>query len=97
MALVLQLASGDDFYVGDERYFITEIESDTAFAIERERDGRKFLLVDGNPLLIEPEVYASVGTRGQPNLANLCISAPRSIEVDRGDIYRLKRGPEALE
>jgi hypothetical protein len=61
MALVLQLVPGDDFYVGDERYFLHEIESDTTFSIERERDGKKFLLVDGSPVLIEPEVYASAG------------------------------------
>ena len=91
MALVLQLVPGEDFYIGDERYVLKQIMSETAFTIERERDRRAFHLVDDRAVLLEADVYASVGTRGQRNLAKLCIEAPRSIAVIRGKLHRGRR------
>jgi hypothetical protein len=88
MPLVLQLVPGDDFYIGEQRYLLIDIASSGAFTIEREADSKKFELVDGHPVLLEPEVYASVGTRGQANLARVCIDAPAALRVLRGDLRR---------
>jgi len=88
MALVLQLVPGEDFYVGGERYVLKEIVSDTAFTIERARDGKRFHILDDKAILIEADVYASAGTRGQATSARLCIEAPRSVRILRGELYR---------
>ena len=44
MALVLTIKKGDDFYIGDDRFVVSEVLSDVAFKIQGL--GKEYLITD---------------------------------------------------
>lgn len=83
----------EDSFVDDERFFVTDVLSPSAFSIRRERDRRIFLIVDdGIGHEIAPSVRATVGRRSQGNLARVGLDAPKANLMDRGDNYRAAGG-----
>ena len=89
----MMLSEGDDFYVNDLRFVVTEIVSPVAFKIRRESDGQLFVMEDdGRVQGIAPLTSAFVGTRGTKNQARVAVNAPKSVFIDPGVNYRAKGG-----
>jgi hypothetical protein len=92
MGLALAFRPGEDFFVGDKRFIVTEVTSPMSFTVKREKDGKEFHFVDdGQSHEIAPHVRAAVGLRGRGLLARLELTAPRKIAITRGDLYRAGR------
>ena len=54
MAYVMTLKQGEDFYVNDVRFVLTEIVSSAAVKIQRDSDGKLFQMADGEVHQIAP-------------------------------------------
>lgn len=88
MALVLSMRERSDFFVGDERFVVEQVYSDTHFRIRQDSSGRVFDITDQKSTEVMPEVFVSAGDK-QPNiLARVAIEAPRTIKILRGEMYR---------
>jgi len=92
MGLGLSFRKGEDFYINDERFFVSEIRSPTAFCIVREKDGQAFWLAEGQAAELAPALRVSVGDRGQFHLARVSFDAPREVLITEGDKYRRNGG-----
>jgi len=93
MGLGLAFRPGEDFYVGDERFTVTKVDTPQSFTIRRDRDGCEFPLIDdGQGVEIAPSVVVRVGIRGQGNLARVDFTAPRSVAIIRGKNYQASPG-----
>lgn len=88
MPLVLSLKKGQDFYIGDERFLIDEVYSETHFRVRRERTDKMFEITDTRATEIMPDVFVSAGERPQPLMARIAIEAPPNVLVLRGDKFR---------
>lgn len=82
-----------DIY-NDRSFRLTVIESDgeSHFEIEDQRNQGIMFKMEYSPetrsLVPTPYVFVQAGSRGSPTLARVAISAPRSVEILRGDLYR---------
>lgn len=88
--LVLAIAEGGDFYVGHERFVVTQISSPKDFTVTRAGDGVSFDIVASRAAEVLPEVTVCAGTRGQGDLARVGIEADRRHRILRGDHYRVE-------
>lgn len=88
MPLVLSLRQRQDFFVGDERFVIDHVYSDTHFRIRHEATGKVFDITDTMSTEILPDVRVFAGDQEQAMLVRVAIEAPREIVVLRGERYR---------
>jgi sRNA-binding carbon storage regulator CsrA len=86
MALVLTIKKGDDFYIGDDRFVVSEVLSDVAFKIQGL--GKEYLITDEKAVEVAPGVMVSAGIHSMRAMAKVAINAPRRIPIYRGDVYR---------
>ena len=93
MAYVMTLKQGEDFYVNDVRFVLTEIVSSAAVKIQRDSDGKLFQMADGEVHQIAPLTSAFVGTRGSTTAASMAVSAPKSVSIDPGVSVSRERRP----
>ncbi len=90
MALVLSMRLEEDFFVGDERFVVAEIKSDSHVRVKH---GEKLLdLYTSRATPVLPNVRLSVADRGQLGLARIAIEAPKSVTILRGGNYRKLSG-----
>jgi hypothetical protein len=88
MPLVLSLRSGQDFYVGDERFVVGAIRGSANFDVIADRSGRRHEITDARSTEIMNDVFVSAGDRPQTGLARVAIEAPQDILILRGEKYR---------
>jgi hypothetical protein len=88
MALVLMLREGEDFFIGGQRVVLEKIDSQSAFVLYRDADGKRFSIQEGRATELFKGVMVSAGARGQLGLARVSIEAPRSIMIVRGEVTR---------
>jgi hypothetical protein len=88
VSLALSFREQEDFFVGDIRFVIEAIHSDSSFRLRRVGDGRIFEINVSRAIEILPGVFASAGHRSQTTLARIAIDAPRHVCVLRGRKYR---------
>jgi hypothetical protein len=88
MPLVLSLKTGQDFYVGGERFVIGEVFSEAHFMVTRASTGESFEVTDLRATEILTDVFVSAGERPQAQLARVAIEAPSDVLVLRGDKFR---------
>lgn len=94
MALVIEVANGKSFWVGDVEVVVTRITSHTSFDLKVNSEWPKIYRVsDSRSIEILPNVRVSAGLGGKPKvdsaragLARIAIEAPRSIKILRDDI-----------
>lgn len=93
MAFNFACKPGDDFFIRDHRFVISNVASPKAFTVLREEDGQAFAITDdGTKHEIAAGVSVSVGLRGQGNLARIALEGDRAIPIDRGENYRALGG-----
>lgn len=92
MALVLSLKAGEDFYVEDVRFLVTEVLPGAGFRIRREGTGRTFEVDADSATEILDDVFVSSGDRNNRAAASVAIDAPRSRRILRGEKYRSTPG-----
>lgn len=88
MPLIIGIELGEDFFVGDERFELTEIKLPNEMVVKRSRDGQQFDISDEEAKEIAPEVYMSSGKPLAARRARCALDAPRSIRIMRGVHYR---------
>lgn len=89
MALILSLKEGQDFFVGDEQFFLEEIVGENEFVL-RKASGNPGLkrITDARSCEVLPDVFVSAGDMHQTNVASVVVDAPREILILRGDLRR---------
>ncbi|MCA1777490.1 MAG: hypothetical protein LC676_18325 [Loktanella sp.] len=90
MALVLSLREGNDVYIGNRRFFVSEIGSATDFWIYEEGSETELLITEIEAIEIVPGVLASSGGRILGGATRLVLDAPRDICILRGNLKRAK-------
>lgn len=93
MALILSLKEGQDFYVGNERFVLTEIVDENRFRLVHDiangpAEPKPMLITDERSREVLPDVFVSAGEMHQTNVASIVIDAPREILILRGDLRR---------
>jgi hypothetical protein len=88
MPLVLSLKMGDDFYVGDRQFLVSEVSSETEFKIKDVSTGKVHTITDERSTEILQDVQVSAGDKPTALLARVAIDAPREMLVLRGDKFR---------
>lgn len=84
--LVLSLKSGDDFYVDDHRFVFT---GTGAWCRLQGTDGAAITLLTAPAAAeIMPGVSASLVSPPGASRQRVSLEAPRSVPIDRGDLYR---------
>jgi len=91
MPLVLSLKTGQDFYVGEEQFYVHNVTADTQFVLRRAVNGDLFTITDERAVEIMADVFVSAGTKPDAVLARLAIEAPRRLAIVRGRLYRGER------
>jgi sRNA-binding carbon storage regulator CsrA len=81
--------------VRDERVVVSAIRSAEDFDLTRAKDGVVFRVREGASVKLFPDVLVSVGARGQRDLARVALEAPRTVIIQRGEIYRQKLAEKA--
>ena len=84
MGKVLTLRAGEDFFLDDDRYVVTQIFSAFTAILSRERDGTNFTLSTEKMTELAPRIFARLGTRGQNDLARVDVEAPREVQIVPG-------------
>jgi hypothetical protein len=102
MPLVLSLKEGQDFFVGDEQFFVDKIGHGNRFQLRGAKTTRlgnikiskpvSFPISDEHATEILPEVFVSAGHHPPTAMARVAIEAPQDILILRGD---KKRNPPA--
>lgn len=97
MALVLSLALGEDFFIGNMRFEVCDIEAASRFRLHHKKDVTAGNLKISEPVVtditdaksveIMPDVFVSAG-RGARQMIQVAIEAPRDIPIIRGDRKR---------
>lgn len=82
MALVFKLKAGEDFYVGDERFVVVDIQDETHFRLRRVSTGEEFQIADDPATEVLPEVRVFGGRRAPR--ARLVFRLPNGVTVRRG-------------
>ncbi|MFO1157256.1 MAG: hypothetical protein U1E60_00300 [Reyranellaceae bacterium] len=90
MGLVISLRRGEDFFIADERYVVSEIVG-TTLRLERPRDGAAFQITNDAMREVEPQVLIQIGDRLTTKAAQVVINAPRSKTILIGPKYRMSR------
>jgi hypothetical protein len=88
MPLVLSLRKDQDFFVGEERFIVTDVMGETHFKLRHEGTGRVFEITDRRSTEILAEVFVSAGDRPKTYMARVAVEAPAAIKVLRGDRKR---------
>lgn len=88
MPLIMSLKKGQDFYIGDRRFIITDVVSDVEFTVRDEQTRRDFKITDKRSTEVMPDVFISAGEKVQTLIARVAVDAPPSLIVVRGDKYR---------
>jgi hypothetical protein len=90
MPVVISLQRDDDFYVGNERFVLSQIVSATEFKLCRTSDNISLDISDKSATEIVTGVTASGGGRQQPNpsTVRIAITAPADVLVLRGQRRR---------
>lgn len=89
MALILSIREGEDFYVGDTRYIVTDVKEPE---VTINTGGVEFKLPCDCMLELKPEVMACSGKKHQNNVARIVIEADKSIKILRGELKRSESG-----
>ena len=85
MALSLGIKRGEELFIGDTRYVLTDILSPHSFVLKCACV--EFEISDAEAVEVEPEVWISAGRGGHYTLARVVIDAPRRIRILRGEHY----------
>ncbi|QIG76967.1 hypothetical protein EVC30_139 [Rhizobium phage RHph_Y1_11] len=88
MPLILGIELHEDFFVGDERFELVEINLPTRMKVKRVRDGKVFPISDTEAQEIAPEVFLSSGKPLAAKRARCALDAPTEIRIMRGHNYR---------
>ena len=88
MPLVLSLKKSQDFYVGDERFVVTAVTSQTTFTLRHDQSGKVFKVTDAKQVEVAPQVWVSAGEKPEAMVARVSIEAPISMLIIRGDKKR---------
>jgi hypothetical protein len=88
MPLVLSLKESQDFFVGEERFVVDNVYSETRFTIWHEGTGKTHMITDEIATEVLPDVFISSGDRHSNSTASVAIDAPSNIMVLRGDKKR---------
>lgn len=93
MALIISVPEKADFYVGSqtslddmERVVVDRIENETSYILKVK--DQVFRVTDEFGVEIFPNVVVSCGRTGTLINAKLAISAPKSVRILRGNLYR---------
>lgn len=87
MGLILTLRRNDDFYVGDERFVVEDIDSNFNVTISDPKGVKKVINIDGlTP--IRPRVAAMIGDTSSHGQVRVMFEGPRSILILTGVNYR---------
>jgi hypothetical protein len=86
VALVLTLRKKEAFYANDAKVMVRDILSADHCIVETS-EGKTFDVTEDKSVEIMPEVFVSIGVRGQLDMARIAIEAPRSILILREDKY----------
>jgi hypothetical protein len=92
MALVLSLREQQDFYVGEERFIVQALLSDTKFVLRNDRTGQKHTISDDRSEELVPDVFVSAGFKPPLATARVVIDAPQEVLVLRGEKKRAVQG-----
>jgi hypothetical protein len=95
VALVMSLAKGQDFFVGDDCFVVDEVHDATSFTVRQLSTGRQWCVQDSRSWEVLPDVFLSAGESRQAMHARVVVDAPRSIQVLRGERYR--NPPQAIQ
>jgi len=92
MALIVTLCRGGDvFFLTPDtvahRFALEKIICETHFQL-RANSGKIIDVVDDCSVEVLPDVFVASNDRGQMDQARLLITAPQSVRVLRGDLYR---------
>jgi sRNA-binding carbon storage regulator CsrA len=92
MGLILGVAKGRTFYVGDTPVKVVDTESSTRIVLSVD-GGPEFIVTDKEMTTILPNVSVSAGTsvkqgKFRQTLPRLVIDAPRSITILREELYK---------
>lgn len=90
MALVLTMRKNSSFYVADQKVTVTDILSEDHVVLKT--DGAVFDVTDERSVEVLPDVFVSVGVRGQLDMARIAIEAPRHLTILREDKYGASKG-----
>lgn len=88
MGLVLSMREGEDFYVADDQFVVTEQSEDAHFKVRRVADGKEFRVTDAMAVELAPDVYAAAGEQHLKGVVRIVIDAPRDKLIIRGDKKR---------
>ena len=95
MSLVLTLRAGQDFYVGETRFEVMEVDGPNQFYIAEAKQGAPspepedwIEITDREATEILPFVMASSGDYLDTGAIRIALRAPRSILILRGENYR---------
>ena len=88
MPLVLSMRERQDFFIGDERFVIDHVYSETHFRVRNVKSGKVFDITDTMSTEVMTGVTLFAGDREQAMLCRVAIDAPRDVIVLRGERYR---------
>lgn len=88
VALVVSLKAGQDFYVGEERFFVSKIHSQTSFSLLHEATNSIYLITESHATQIMQDVFVSAGKKPGSLVARVTVDAPRSLLIMLGDKRR---------
>lgn len=87
MGLILTLRKRDDFYLGDERFVVEDIDAQFNVTISDQKGKKIVINIDGiSP--IRPRVGAMIGDTSAPGQVKVMFEAPRSLAILTGANYR---------
>lgn len=98
MPLVLSLKKGQDFFVGDERFVVEEVDNPSTFKLRHAQKwrignvlcnrSRTFDITDAHATEVLPDVFVSAGDNPPTAMARVVINAPPEIFILRGEKRR---------
>ena len=94
MPLAIGVREGEDFYVGNDKFLLEEIVSETNFKLVHCTPAMnyQFRVTDQQMTEVMPNVKVGVGLKGTMNMVRVLIDAPKNLKILRGELYREEHG-----
>jgi len=87
MGLILTRRQGEDFYVEDTRFRVSQVFDNRHFVLKTDQ-GDLFEITGTRMAEVMPDVWVSAGDRADHSHARVVIEAPREIKLLRGEKWR---------
>jgi len=88
MALVLTLKQGDYFTVGNTKYQVYEVFSETHYRVKRLDTGEVFDILPSRMTEVDEDVMISAGDVPEQIPVRLNIDAPKNLHIQRQHVSR---------